>query len=208
MNTICLVLDRCHAGYLGPYGNAWIETPSIDRLAAESFLFDQCFLDCPELDSLYRSYWLGGHPLHQGGPPVSRLGLPAMLAASGLATTLITDDPAVAASPASGGFGLIEKIEPSPGGEVAEEISQTHLARCFARVVDGLGAAREPFFSGVIWPAWARFGTRRWNSASTTTKRATRSHPSRPRFPRGFWERILIPTKCSAISRPTPGRSR
>ena len=156
MNTICLVLDRCHAGYLGPYGNAWIETPSIDRLAAESFLFDQCFLDCPDLASLYRSYWLGWHPLHQGGVPSSRPSLPAMLAASGLATTLITDDPAIAANPASGGFGLIEKIEPSPGGDVVREISQTHLARCFARIVDGLGTAREPFF---LWGHLAGLGT-------------------------------------------------
>ena len=27
MNAICLVVDRLHAGYLGAYGNAWIDTP-------------------------------------------------------------------------------------------------------------------------------------------------------------------------------------
>jgi hypothetical protein len=156
MNTICLVLDRWHAGYLGPYGNAWIETPSIDRLAAQSFLFDQCFLDCPRLESLYRSYWYGWHPLHKGEPPSSQAGLPALLTASGLTTTLITDDPAIVPDPASGGFGLIEKIESAAGSEVAEDIDQTHLARCFARIVDWLGTASEPFF---LWGHLAGLGT-------------------------------------------------
>ncbi len=156
MNTICLVLDRCHAGYLGPYGNAWIETPSFDRLAAQSFLFDQSFLDCPQLESLYRSYWYGWHPLHKGDPPSSQAGLPALLAASGLATTLITDEPAVTAGPASGGFGLIEKIQSPVGSEVAGQLDQTHLARCFARIVDWLGTASEPFF---LWAHLAGLGT-------------------------------------------------
>ncbi len=156
MNTICLVLDRCHAGYLGPYGNTWIETPSIDHLAAQSFLFDQSFLDCPQLESLHRSYWYGWHPLQKGRPPSSQAGLPALLAASGLATTLITDDPAVVADPASGGFGLIERIESPVGGEVAGQLGQTHLARCFARIVDWLGTASGPFF---LWGHLAGLGT-------------------------------------------------
>jgi hypothetical protein len=156
MNTICLVLDRFHAGYLGPYGNAWIETPAIDRLAAESLLLDQCFLDCPQLDSLYRSYWFGRHPLYHGAPPSFETGFPALLAASGVATTLITDEQAIATNPAAGGFGMVEKIASPAGDEVAGEIGQTHLAHCFTRLVELLGAASEPFF---VWAHLAGLGT-------------------------------------------------
>jgi hypothetical protein len=156
MNTICLVLDRCHAGYLGSYGNAWIETPSFDRLAAESFLFDQCFLGCPQLDDLYRSYWYGQHPLHKGVAISPQASLPALLAARAVATTLITDDPAILADPASSTFGQIENIPPPAGREVADEIGQTHLAHCFARIVDWLGTASEPFF---LWGHLAGLGT-------------------------------------------------
>jgi arylsulfatase A-like enzyme len=39
VNAICLVVDRLHTGFLGAYGNTWIETPVFDRLAAESFHF-------------------------------------------------------------------------------------------------------------------------------------------------------------------------
>ena len=65
MNAICLVIDRLHRGFLGAYGNTWIETPAIDRLAAESFVFDQALVDTPHLAALYRSYWQGWHALRR-----------------------------------------------------------------------------------------------------------------------------------------------
>ncbi len=35
MNVIVVVCNSLHLGFLGAYGNAWIETPNLDRLAAE-----------------------------------------------------------------------------------------------------------------------------------------------------------------------------
>ena len=61
MNAICLVIDRLHAGYVGAYGNTWIETSAMNRLASQSFLLDQAVVDSPDLDRLYRSYWQGWH---------------------------------------------------------------------------------------------------------------------------------------------------
>ena len=66
----CLVIDRLQHGFLGAYGNTWIETPAFDRLAAESFVFDQMLIDSPQLGSLYRSFWQGRHAL----APSSRVG--------------------------------------------------------------------------------------------------------------------------------------
>ena len=40
MNVVCLVIDRLQAGYVGAYGNTWIETPNLDRLASQSFLLE------------------------------------------------------------------------------------------------------------------------------------------------------------------------
>ena len=70
MNAICLVFDRLHAGYVGAYGNSWIETPSFDRLASQAFLFDRALIDSPELERLYRSYWQGWHALCPAAPEV------------------------------------------------------------------------------------------------------------------------------------------
>ncbi|MSQ96362.1 MAG: hypothetical protein EXR98_17665 [Gemmataceae bacterium] len=46
-----LVIEACglHLGYLGCYGNDWVATPNLDRLAAESIVFDNHFIDQPDL---------------------------------------------------------------------------------------------------------------------------------------------------------------
>ena len=62
-NAICLLVDRLHAGYLGCYGNSWIQTPGFNRLAAESFVCDQALADSPSLEQLYRGFWWAAHPL-------------------------------------------------------------------------------------------------------------------------------------------------
>ena len=145
MNTICLVLDRLHLGYLGAYGNSWIDTPSLDRLATEAFLFDQYWLDSPQLDSYLRSCWQGLHAWQrpQGALPS---GLPELLTAGGLATTLISDDLAVLGHPLAGGFSQRLELPPPLAIEAANEWDETHLARCFAQLVGFLEEASEPFW--------------------------------------------------------------
>ena len=59
MKAIVLVLRGCPAGWLGAYGNEWVVTPNLDRLAAESVVFDRHISDCPEPSAACRS-WLGG----------------------------------------------------------------------------------------------------------------------------------------------------
>jgi len=43
MKVLFLVARGMHLGYLGCYGNDWVQTPALDRLAAESIVFDQHF---------------------------------------------------------------------------------------------------------------------------------------------------------------------
>ena len=43
MNVIVIACNGLHLGFLGPYGNGWIETPNLDRLAAEGVVFDHHF---------------------------------------------------------------------------------------------------------------------------------------------------------------------
>lgn len=47
MKTIIIVANGWNAGWLGCYGNEWVRTHSLDRLAAESVLFDQHFAVSP-----------------------------------------------------------------------------------------------------------------------------------------------------------------
>src|SRR5438128_2330588 len=98
-NVICLVIDRLHAGYLGAYGNTWINTPALDRLAAQSLVCDGAIIDSADLATAYRSLWLGRHACCLPVSEAQRETLSAIFAREGWQTTLLTDDPTVAEHP-------------------------------------------------------------------------------------------------------------
>ncbi|MGA2068515.1 MAG: sulfatase-like hydrolase/transferase [Thermoguttaceae bacterium] len=170
MNAICLVIDRLRAGCLGAYGNSWIETPATDRLAAESFVFDQALVDTPRLDLLYRSYWQGW-PALTARQPQGRPTLPALLAEAGVATALLSDERLVREHPLAVDFDELLQIDPPWQPEMAPDgaFHQTHLARCFVQITDWLQQARRPFFLwchlgslGLTWDAPWDFRRRYW----------------------------------------------
>ncbi len=45
MNVIVLINDTWRWDFLGCYGNEWIQTPNLDRLAEESALFERCYAE-------------------------------------------------------------------------------------------------------------------------------------------------------------------
>src|SRR5262245_58735724 len=59
MNAIVISLGGVHARTLGCYGGERIETEAIDRLAADAFVFDQCYVECPCPSTTRRNWWTG-----------------------------------------------------------------------------------------------------------------------------------------------------
>jgi len=55
MKIIVIEALGLHLGYLGCYGNDWVATPNLDRLALEGVVFDWHFADQPELQA--RTPW-------------------------------------------------------------------------------------------------------------------------------------------------------
>ena len=45
MNVVVIVNDTQRWDYLGCYGNNWIKTPNLDKLASESAVFDYCYAE-------------------------------------------------------------------------------------------------------------------------------------------------------------------
>jgi len=155
MNAVCLVIDRLHLGYLGAYGNTWIETPEFDRLASQGFVFDQFVIDSPRLELLCRSCWQGVHALAPTGAGREQVLLPSLLGERGLRTALLTDEPRVAGHPLAHAFGQVLEIDAMPMADAAQTVEETHLAHCFAELIDWLRGAREPFF---LWCHWKGLG--------------------------------------------------
>src|SRR3954471_18679617 len=56
MRVIVFALHGCPAGWLGAYGNDWVGTPNLDRLASEAVTFDRHVSDCPEPEAARRAW--------------------------------------------------------------------------------------------------------------------------------------------------------
>lgn len=165
MNVIVLSIDRLHAGYLGCYGNTWVATPHLNRLAAESVVFDHAMIDDPRLDESFRSWWLGQHALERAAGKIEPLPtLAQRLAQEGLATALITDEPQAADHPLAGHFGELVRVGsqhvPSRTGRPADRVEQTGFATLVAAATEWLVQATQPFFlwlhsqgMGAAWDA-------------------------------------------------------
>ena len=54
---IVVAAHGCGIGGLGPYGNEWIATPNLDRLAADAEVYDRHFSACPDPVVTRRAWW-------------------------------------------------------------------------------------------------------------------------------------------------------
>jgi arylsulfatase A-like enzyme len=98
MNVVVVVCNSLHLGFVGAYGNAWIETPHLDRLAAEGVVFDHHFPENLTTLPTRRSWWTGRYgfaDVEQGWTPLrpDELILPDLLWNRGVQTALISDVP-------------------------------------------------------------------------------------------------------------------
>jgi len=98
MNVIVVACNGLHLGFLGAYGNSWIETPNLDRLAAEGVVFDHHFPENLTTVPTRRSWWTGryGFPdADQGWTPLRHDEpiLPDLLYKLGVRTALVSDVP-------------------------------------------------------------------------------------------------------------------
>ena len=98
MNVVVIACNGLHLGFLGPYGNAWIETPQIDRLAAEGVVFDHHYAENLTTIPTRRSWWTGRYGFHDsdlGWTPLrpDEAILPDLLSVAGVRTALVSDNP-------------------------------------------------------------------------------------------------------------------
>jgi arylsulfatase A-like enzyme len=155
MNTVVIVIDRLHAGYLGCFGNTWVSTPAFDRLAAEGFVFQQAIIDSPDLSDAYEAMWRGTHAAERrgdratGGRENGTPSLAELARRRGARTILLSDEPTLGDHPAAAEFdetAELEEADEEGGGDgPAADVESTHAARFFAEASDHV-ATDGPFF--------------------------------------------------------------
>jgi len=170
-SLIVLVVDRLGAGWLGPYGATWIDTPNFNRLAAASLLCENALADSPDLEQTYQGYLLGQHALNstagrsawqilqmtlesteqsllQAAPQVAPSSGNSWLqraADSGRRTVLVADDAQVAGFEPCQAFGEHIVLAEPTTDQLASDVDETGLAHLFQAAADALRNLKSPF---------------------------------------------------------------
>ena len=115
--TIVLIIDGLASNLPGPYGNTTVDTPTLNRFAAQSELFDFCFAESPKLEDSYPILW---HDL---------VGEGSMLVADCADVLKLAD-----------GFSFDTIIDASspPKTELATDVAQTQTANFFIHAIEAL----------------------------------------------------------------------
>ena len=142
-SIIVLVVDRLRPAYLGPYGNTWSDTPTMNELGAISLLAEYCLTDTDKLDAGYQSLWSGAHAAvkdHSGTSLIQQA------ADAGLKTALLTDDPELDSLADLEPFSEKILLPQSPCHGLARSVDQTQFAELAASAVTWLENHDEPVF--------------------------------------------------------------
>ena len=190
-SAIVVVIDRLGAGFLGPYGNTWIDTPQFNRLASQSLLCETALADSPDLALAYRAWWTGRHALEPAMD--SRLTLPQAAGEAGLEVVLVTDDGQVSELPDAAHFAE-RVVLPSPQAtQAADELEQTGLAKLFLAATERIRNTNGP---ALVW-IHSRGMSGPWDAPLALRQQfADEDDPVAPDFvepPRRFFERDADP---------------
>lgn len=199
-SALCLVVDRWHVGYVGAYGNTWLPTPQLDRLATRGFVFDQAVIDTPDLERLFRAWWQGWPAIRRREVPEDWPSLAQRLAQAGIHTALLTDEPLVAQCRLAEDFAQLVVWQRPEEPTVADSLEQTHAAGCFAQLVEWLERAPRPFLA---WCHWGGLGAV-WDAPLALREQFCQEEDPAPyqgcQPPQRFWQKPPDPDELLAYS--------
>ncbi len=138
-STVLLIVDGLRPSALGPYGNTWFDTPSFNRLASQSLLFEQCITDSPDPQSGLRSVLTGQHCLSTN----AYYSNPFQSFSEGGADTIFVTV-AGQATYERDGFDRVVEIDLPKNSGLSTDFSETELSHFFATVIQVIREIEEP----------------------------------------------------------------
>ena len=130
-NYLCISIDGLQCGMIGAYGNAWIQTPTLDSLAYQSALFDRFYVSSLDRSVTLTELWQFPADLHK---------------------ILLTDDTDAFLHEQAGLFDEKHRLEPKRRCRPVTKIEETQFFRNMATMTDLLrNRPNKPFL------LWAHF---------------------------------------------------
>jgi arylsulfatase A-like enzyme len=152
MKVLVIAMNSLHLGYLGCYGNQWIETPALDSLASESVVFDQHIADRPDAEGAWRAWRTGCYdfPVRETEPA----DLLHLLRRHGIETHLLLDS------------------EPRANTDIRAGWSELHWSESPEDVFNGAYGVLDELGARDNWLAWLELSSLRppWCLAEDTAQ--------------------------------------
>ncbi|MFM9066529.1 MAG: sulfatase-like hydrolase/transferase [Planctomycetota bacterium] len=161
-SALVLVIDGLQAGFLGPYGNTWVDTPGWNRLATQSTLWECALADAAALTEVYDSYWSGSHAAVRrrrarqsvvaaatgtsGEQP--SIWLPQQLERLGVQSDLLTDDLTIAQHAAAQQFRELLVLEQDAREETAADLDSTRIGSFLSATLEHWESLTQP---SLLW---------------------------------------------------------
>lgn len=148
--AVVVTFDRLHLGYVGCYGNDWIETPHLDRLATSAVVFDRhC---CENLDptAANHGWWNGIYqfPLDADRQRQCPSFLDELQAAN-VSTHLVVESDGRDDSAVAPPFGRVTTVRGEDGFDLSE--GETPFARTVKRSVAWLAESTGESGPELLW---------------------------------------------------------
>jgi arylsulfatase A-like enzyme len=156
MRALVLVARGLHLGYIGCYGNEWIQTPTMDRLAAEGVVFDQHYADEPAAAAAERAWLTGCYRFprakedEESAPEAANFF--HLVAEHGVETYLIRDDRDSSLGTAPVGWQQFHLVRSASGIALAEQ-----MLAALGKALDRLSSCQEWLLRldlGILLPPW------------------------------------------------------
>lgn len=145
MKALVIIVEGLGTAMVGAYGSATATTPAIDRLASQSLVLDQCFVDSFELESQLRSLWTATHASCEQPPAWT---LWHALSERNVPGRLITDSPEAARVAEKYGCPQVTLVDVPAVSEPATTAEECSLMHVFAAAMEELAS---PETSGLVW---------------------------------------------------------
>jgi arylsulfatase A-like enzyme len=148
--VVVLSFDHLHLGFLGCYGNDWMETPNLDRLATQSVLFDRHFSENLDPAAVNHAWWTGRYQcrINPEQQRAEQSFLP-LLEQSGIRAALLVE----ADSHGSGGIAppFEEIVEVRGADQLGGPESDAPFARLVLRAIEWLEASGSDHRPHLLW---------------------------------------------------------
>ena len=139
--SILLIIDALRPNMLGPYGNTWFDTPSLNQFAAEAIVYEQCFADTPDPVRGLTGLMTGRHLFQTQENNVSIVDIVDESVPTVLVTTDIHCLPDVYDQ-----FDKVVEVELAAADGLAPEFDSTQLATFFAAAIQEIADTETDSF--------------------------------------------------------------